>query len=99
MTRSTYFTPGLTNAQRDALDRIGCGDYDLDRVHPKTIQRLLDLRLIEACGEKVICRDRFGAVTATQYQMPLPVHFAWTTWQAAEYDKLSDEEKRELKQP
>ena len=96
MTRSTYFTPGLTAVQRDALDCVGCGDYDLDRVHPKTIKRLLEMELIEPCGERVICRDPFGVATATQYQMPLPVHLAWTMFHAAEYDKLSEEEKLEM---
>ena len=91
--RSTYFVPGLTPAQRAALDRIGCGDYALDGVSGRTIERLLQLELIEPCGERVICRDRFGTVTATEYQMPLGVHFAWSMYGAAEYDKLPDSEK------
>lgn len=99
MTRATYFRSGLTAAQRDALDRVGCGDYGLAGVHPRTIKRLLKLELIEPIGERVICRDRFGTVSATRYQMPLHVHLDWATWGSAEYNKLSDEEKQELERP
>lgn len=68
--------PGKSPAQRAALDEIGCGNY-LPRMSPATRKALLDRGLIEPCGEKIICQDRFGTVRLTEYQMPIPVHYQW----------------------
>jgi hypothetical protein len=82
-----YFLPDLSKAQADALDRSGCGDFTLSGVSPKTMKKLLDEGLLRQCGEKVICRDRFGTVAVPEYEMPLPVHIEWTLWNAEQFDK------------
>lgn len=75
--------PGKAEAQRRALDQIGCGNYAVTMA-PKTRDALLKAGLIEQCGEKVICRDRFGVVTVPEYQMPAPVHMQWCQAMAEE---------------
>jgi hypothetical protein len=80
MAAATYFVPGLTRAQREALDRCGAGDDVLPGVHPKTLARLRELGLIVCCGQRVLGRDRFGPITVNSYSMPPAVHLAWCQW-------------------
>jgi hypothetical protein len=84
MTRTTKH-PGKSPAQRRVLDEIGCGNY-IPRMSPATRKTLLDKGLIEPCGEMVICRDRFGTVSATEFQMPIPVHYQWCKFWSENHD-------------
>lgn len=68
--------PGKTKAQRRVLDEIGVGHYSVPMAEG-TRKALLKQGLIEQCGAKVICQDRFGTVTVPEYQMPIPVHYQW----------------------
>ena len=86
---SAYPFKGLTKGQKRILDEIGCGNYSLAgiaRAHG-SIEKLRDVGLIQECGEKVVCRDRFGTVRVTEYEMPIDVHYQWCKWQAAQFDK------------
>ena len=56
--------------------------------HPKTIQALLKAGLIELTGYEVVGRDRFGVIKIPVYSVPLPLHFQWCAWCAAQ--DLSD---------
>ena len=70
---------GLTKAQDEAVQLIAFGG-DGRTVHPKTLDVLLRRGLIVQTGEEVICRDRFGVVTAPVYQMPLGEHMRYCQW-------------------
>jgi hypothetical protein len=94
-----YFLPGLTKAQADALDRSGCGDFTLSGVSPKTLKKLLDEELLRQCGEKIICRDRFGTVAVPEYEMPLRVHIQWTFWNAKQFENEQPAEGRKKRKP
>lgn len=87
-----YFVNGLTKKQREILDAIGCGNYSLSGIFQSknAVLGLLGMGLIESCGKKVICNDRFGMVTAQEYQMPLNIHLQWCSYQSKEYDKEFD---------
>ena len=74
--------PGRTAAQRRVLDAIGCGESS-PRMSPKVRDALLTADLIVQCGERVVCQDRFGTVTAPEYVMPIPVHMQWCSAVAA----------------
>ncbi len=68
--------PGRTPAQRRALDAIGCGDF-CPPMSRSTRKALLDAGLIRQLSDKVVSRDRFGAITIPQFEMPIPVHMEW----------------------
>lgn len=84
MTR--YAFPNLSKKQREILDELGCGNYTLSGVFPtkQAIADLIDRELIRYIGEKLICRDRFGAVKVPEYEMTLPTHAQWCSWQASQ---------------
>ncbi len=86
---------GLSKHQRRILDEIGCGNYSLAAVFPSenALVDLLKRKMIEPCGEKIICQSRFGTMRVTEYQMLSAVHYQWTIWQSSEYDKLPESEK------
>ena len=75
--------PGRSKAQRAALDAIGCGDNS-PIMAPRTRAALLKAGLIQKCGEKVVGRDRFGAIAIPEYEMPIPVHMQWCAAVAAD---------------
>lgn len=89
-----YAFPNLSKKQRQILDEIGCGNYDLSGVFPtvQTINGLLEKGLLERLSDKRIGGDRFGAINIPQYQMPIAVHFQWCMWNSNEYDKENGEE-------
>lgn len=78
--------PAKTVAHRRVLDEIGCGNYS-PTAKQSTFDKMVEIGLLVPCGEKVICRDRFGIVTATEYQMPIPVHYKWCSYWAEKYDE------------
>jgi len=82
--------PGKSKAQRAALDEIGCGNC-APRMSPATRKALLDKGLIEQCGERIICQDRFGTVTTPEYQMPIPVHYQWCSYWAEQPISANEE--------
>lgn len=68
---------GLTKAQENALGLISMGRPP--HASPRTIQALKDAGLITE-SQRVVGRDRFGAITVPDYEMPTPVHIEWCSW-------------------
>lgn len=77
--------PGRTVAQRRVLDAIGCGNNS-PLMSARTREALLNAGLIVLVGRKIVGRDRFGAITLPEYEMPIPVHMQWCEAVAAEGD-------------
>ncbi len=84
-----YAFPNLSKKQRQILDEIGCGNYDLAGVFPtpQAIKGLLEKGLLRKLSDERIGGDRFGAINIPQYEMPMGVHYQWSMWQSNEYDK------------
>jgi len=82
--------PAKAAAHRRILDEIGCGNYST-YISPRTRDAMLSKGLIEQCGERVICQDRFGTVTVPEYQMPIPVHYQWCSYWAEQPISANEE--------
>jgi hypothetical protein len=80
--------PGRTAAEREALDRVGCGEPP--GCSHKTLRNLLDAGLIVEAGSQTR-RDSLGEYQIRAYAMPVAVHMRWCA--AAE---VTDEEMAEL---
>jgi len=68
--------PGKSKAQRDALNRIGCGDFS-PPMSRQVRDTLLRNGLIIVAGERILGRDALGTITMTEYAMPTHVHMQW----------------------
>ncbi len=84
--------PGKTKAQRDALDRIGCGD-NCPPMSDRTRDRMLEEGLIRQLSDKLVGSDAFGPITIPQFEMPIPVHMQWCD---AMSEQLTEEDLKEL---
>lgn len=70
---------GLTQKQTDVLGEIATGNA-LPYAAPATFRKLIEKGLIVRLGDKVLGRDRFGAVAIPQYEMPTPEHMRFCEW-------------------
>lgn len=80
--------PGRTQAQRRAIDAIGCGNH-APIMSDKTRDSLLRDGLIERVGEPRIGKGA-PTVTAQEYQMPIPVHMVWCAAVAKDEDGVNE---------
>lgn len=82
---------GMTKAQIEAFERIAINE--LPFCSSKTIDILLEAGLIVPHGEIIISHDRFGTVKVPNYEVPIPIHYAWCRWYSENY---SEEKEQEL---
>jgi len=68
--------PGKTAAQRRVLDAIGCGDHSPYMAKATRDAMLRDGLIVELSPLEI---PVFGSLKmqVRQFDMPLPVHFAW----------------------
>lgn len=71
---------GLTPAMRRVFEAIATGDALPRSASPKTIARLLGEGLIERISDKVLGKDRFGAISIPQYEVPIHHHVHFCRW-------------------
>jgi hypothetical protein len=84
MTEPRHPCAGRSLVQRKAFEAIAINQQA--NVSLRTIDALLKAGLIEKCGDRVVGRDRFGIISIPVYAVPLPIHFAWCEWCAAQPD-------------
>lgn len=73
-----FFTPGLTKAQQSVFEQIAIGQLPYAR--QSTIDILVEKGLIVRIADRVLGRDRFGAISVPTYEVPLPIHIRWCEW-------------------
>jgi hypothetical protein len=69
---------GLTRVQIDVFEQWATGGRTW--LPAKAIDVLVEKGLLVQVGEDVICKDRFGTVTAPIYEVPIGIHMAWCQW-------------------
>lgn len=82
-----YPIKGLTKSQKEVFEDVAIGSpRKLSNFHLAAVNKLLSMGAIEFCGNTLLCKDRFGEVWETQYQVPIPVHAAWCKWCSDNFD-------------
>jgi hypothetical protein len=84
---------GCSKRQIEAFEQIGAGVTRPSGYSDKVFLALLEKGLIEVCGVKVLCKDRFGTVQVPEFQQPLPVHIQWCKWCS---ENVTEEELEEF---
>lgn len=77
--------PGRTAAQRRILDQVGCGEH-CPRAQRKTLDRMVEEGLLVRLPDMVLGRDALGTIALPQYEMPIPVRYAWCQAMSAQFD-------------
>jgi hypothetical protein len=73
--------PGRTKAQRAILDQVGCGE-NCPRGTRKVLDAMVDEGLLVRLPDKVLGQDALGVIALPQFEMPIPVHYAWCSYWA-----------------
>jgi hypothetical protein len=82
--------PGKTAAQRRVLDLVGCGDY-CPPAKRATLDKMVEQGLLIRLPDKRIGSDSFGVIALPQFEMPIPVHYAWCSYWAEQEDAGYDQ--------
>jgi len=76
---------GRSRLQIEIFEAIAIGQDPPFR--RRSIQALLDAKLIEKIGEREISRDRLGSIKVPVYQVPANLHYQWCAWCAEQPDE------------